>query len=69
MEELEEVAGSHGWSLESITVRELVPSESSLQPEEQYTMFHPADVELSWTAPRVEARSTLSRYRARVYRP
>jgi circadian clock protein KaiC len=49
MEELQEVADSHRWSLENITVRELVPSESSLQPEEQYTMFHPADVELSET--------------------
>src|SRR6187200_2400165 len=46
-EELEEVAESHGWSLEGISIRELVPSESMLNPEEQYTMFHPADVELS----------------------
>jgi circadian clock protein KaiC len=48
-EELREVADSHGWSLDGITVRELVPSESALHPEEQYTMFHPADVELSET--------------------
>jgi circadian clock protein KaiC len=48
-DELREVADSHGWSLEGITIRELVPSESSLHPEEQYTMFHPADVELSET--------------------
>jgi circadian clock protein KaiC len=48
-EELNEVADSHGWSLEGITIRELVPSESALHPEEQYTMFHPADVELSET--------------------
>jgi circadian clock protein KaiC len=48
-EELHEVAQSHGWSLEGITVRELVPSENILNPEEQYTMFHPADVELSET--------------------
>src|SRR6185503_1491205 len=48
-EELQEVAESHGWSLEGITIRELVPSESALHPEEQYTMFHPADVELSET--------------------
>src|SRR5579871_1783672 len=40
-EELNEVAESHGWSLDGITVRELVPSESALHPEEQYTMFHP----------------------------
>ena len=48
-EELEEVAASHGWSLDGITIRELIPSESALHPEEQYTMFHPADVELSET--------------------
>jgi circadian clock protein KaiC len=48
-EELREVADSHGWSLDGITIRELVPSESTLHPEEQYTMFHPADVELSET--------------------
>jgi circadian clock protein KaiC len=48
-EELQEVAESHGWSLDGITIRELVPSESALHPEEQYTMFHPADVELSET--------------------
>src|SRR3954451_15611507 len=45
-DELQEVADSHGWSLDGITVRELVPSETALHPEEQYTMFHPADVEL-----------------------
>jgi circadian clock protein KaiC len=48
-EELREVADSHGWSLEGISIRELVPSETALHPEEQYTMFHPADVELSET--------------------
>jgi circadian clock protein KaiC len=48
-DELEEVAQSHGWSLAGITIRELMPSEASLHPEEQYTMFHPADVELSET--------------------
>lgn len=48
-EELEEVTGSHGWSLDGITIRELVPSEAALHPEEQYTMFHPADIELSET--------------------
>ncbi|HEY4259341.1 MAG TPA: ATPase domain-containing protein, partial [Schlesneria sp.] len=48
-EEIEEVAESHGWSLEGVTIRELIPSENTLHPEEQYTMFHPADVELSET--------------------
>lgn len=48
-DELDEVAESHGWTLDGITIRELVSSESTLHPEEQYTMFHPADVELSET--------------------
>jgi circadian clock protein KaiC len=48
-EELREVADSHGLPMEGISIRELVPSESALNPNEQYTMFHPADVELSQT--------------------
>lgn len=48
-EELRGVATSHGWSLEGITIRELVPSEDSLRPDDQYTMFHPSEVELSET--------------------
>ncbi len=48
-QELREVAASHGWSLDGITIRELVPSEESLRPDDQYTMFHPSEVELSET--------------------
>ena len=48
-EELREVGASHGWSLDGITIRELIPSERSLQPDEQYTMFHPSEVELTET--------------------
>ena len=48
-EELRAMAVTHGWGLERVTIRELVPPEESLQPAEQYTMFHPAEVELSET--------------------
>jgi circadian clock protein KaiC len=48
-EELQAVAASHGWSLDGITIRELVASEQSLSTDEQYTMFHPSEVELSET--------------------
>ena len=48
-EELRAVARSHDLDLAGITIRELVPPEESLQPAEQYTMFHPAEVELSET--------------------
>src|SRR3954465_15623503 len=42
-EEIQEVADSHGWSLNGITVREVIASERALNSEEQYTMFHPAE--------------------------
>jgi len=48
-EELRAVSRSHGWDLSGVTIRELVPPEESLQPAEQYTMFHHAEVELSET--------------------
>jgi circadian clock protein KaiC len=48
-EELRGVADSHGWSLDGITIRELFPSEDSLRLEDQYTMFHPSEVELNET--------------------
>src|SRR5918992_2194228 len=48
-EEIAAVAASHGWTLDGIAVRELVPSEESLAPGEQYTVFHPSEVELSDT--------------------
>jgi circadian clock protein KaiC len=47
--ELREVAQSHGWSLDGVAIRELAASEESLRPDEQYTMFHPSEVELGET--------------------
>ena len=51
--EIREVAASHGWALEGISIRELVPSEQTLEPGEQYTVFHPSEVELSDTTKRI----------------
>ena len=51
--ELRGVARSHGWNLEHIHMREMLPTEDSLQPEEQYTMFHPSEVELTETTLRI----------------
>jgi len=48
-EELRDVAHSHGWSLDGITICDLQTSEESLQADSQYTLFHPAEVELSET--------------------
>lgn len=48
-DELEAVAKSHGWSLDGFAIYELVPPEESLRPESQYTIFHPAEIELGET--------------------
>jgi circadian clock protein KaiC len=45
-EELEQVAGSHGWSLGGIEIFELVPP-AAFQEQEQNTFFHPSEVELA----------------------
>lgn len=47
--ELMGVAESHGWSLDSIPVFEMTPQEEDINPEAQYTVFHPSDVELADT--------------------
>ncbi|MDH6166258.1 circadian clock protein KaiC [Variovorax boronicumulans] len=51
--ELRGVATSHGWDLTGLHVREMLPAQDSLHPEEQYTMFHPSEVELSETTLRI----------------
>ncbi|HEY0099789.1 MAG TPA: ATPase domain-containing protein [Pyrinomonadaceae bacterium] len=48
-EEIKAVAASHGWSLDGMSIYELVPSEDSLKTEMQYTIFHPSEVELGET--------------------
>lgn len=48
-QELEQVAASHGWSLEKIVLFEMIPSDDDLSPEAQYTVFHPSEVELADT--------------------
>ena len=48
-EELEHTARSHGWSTESLLISELAPPDDDLNPEAQYTVFHPSEVELADT--------------------
>jgi circadian clock protein KaiC len=48
-EELEDVARSHGWTLDGIDVFELVPPEASLDREREQTLLHPSEVELGET--------------------
>ena len=45
--ELEEVARSHGWSLDGIEIFELATT--ATEPNADYTIFHPAEVELQRT--------------------
>jgi len=53
--ELRAVAASHGWSMDGIHIHEVIPSESLLDPKEQYTMFHPSEVELGSTTQEILA--------------
>ena len=46
--ELRAVAASHGWSIEGIELYQLAAGEGS-KPAEQYTLYHPAEVELNET--------------------
>lgn len=45
--ELLAVAGTHGLEIDGDAVLEVRPNEEDLRPEGQYTVFHPAEVELS----------------------
>ena len=47
--ELRSVAEAHGWSLDGIHIHEVLPSENILDPTEQYSIFHPSDVEMGAT--------------------
>jgi circadian clock protein KaiC len=48
-EEIRATAESHGWSLKGVDVFELIAPEEMLDPDEQSTMFHSSEVELSET--------------------
>jgi circadian clock protein KaiC len=47
--ELRLVAQRHGWVLDDIDIFELVPPETTLDPERELTVFNPAEMELSET--------------------
>lgn len=48
-EELRAVAASHGWSVEGMHIHEVIASEDLLDPAQQYTLFHPSEIELGDT--------------------
>ncbi|MFZ6876507.1 hypothetical protein ACO0LF_31035 [Undibacterium sp. Di27W] len=39
--ELHAVAKAHSWSLEDVNIQEVLPSKKILDPDKQYTIFHP----------------------------
>jgi circadian clock protein KaiC len=53
--ELTQVAASHGWSLDALTIFELVTAEG-LNPDQEQSVFHPSDVELGETVRSVMAK-------------
>ncbi len=48
-EEIHDVAASHGWSLDGVDIHELTNGQENLEPDAQYSVFHPSEVELSHT--------------------
>ncbi len=48
-QELLDSADSHDWDFTQVPVVEFVPDEASLAADQQYTVFHPSDVELAGT--------------------
>ena len=46
--ELTAIAASHGWNLDRVELFQLSQSEG-IKPEDQYTLYHPAEVELGET--------------------
>lgn len=51
--ELEAVAQSHGWSMDGIHVEDIIPNENILHPEQQFTIFHPSEIEMGMTTQRI----------------
>ncbi|HXD19837.1 MAG TPA: ATPase domain-containing protein [Vicinamibacterales bacterium] len=46
--EMKAIAASHGWHLDGVELFQLAQSEG-IKPEDQYTLYHPAEVELGET--------------------
>jgi len=53
IQELQEVASSHGWSLEGIHLVELTSLANHLEESANYTVYHRADVELGETVKQI----------------
>ncbi len=47
--EMRAVAAAHGWSMEGVRILEVLPTDKVLDPQQDYTIFHPSEVELGAT--------------------
>lgn len=47
--ELRVVAARHGWSLDNVLIYQLMPPEAKIAPDQELTVFHPVETELSET--------------------
>src|SRR4029079_7223739 len=47
--ELTGVAASHGWDISALPIHELASGDGGIGPDDQYTFFHPSEVELAET--------------------
>ena len=45
--ELRSSAAAHGWDLEGVQILDIHPEDEGAIPDQQYTIFHPSDVELA----------------------
>lgn len=54
--ELEAVAEAHGWSLDGISIVELIANEGELEPDNQYAMFEHSEMELGVTTKAILAQ-------------
>jgi circadian clock protein KaiC len=52
-EELEAAAASHGWTFDSVQIREYIITDASVERDREVTMFHSSDVELGDTMTRM----------------
>ncbi|MES3020076.1 MAG: ATPase domain-containing protein [Pseudomonadota bacterium] len=51
--ELRAVAQSHGWNMDGIHVEDIIPNENILHPDNQFTIFHPSEIEMGLTTQRI----------------
>ena len=64
--ELRAVAASHGWSLDGLSIHELV-NEAGLEPDAEQSILHPSDVELGETTRAIMARVEAERPKRVVF--